>query len=233
MTDKAVIFDMDGVLVDSYQPHLDSWNVILADYGQSMTVEQFEATFGQTSREIIRRFCPAITDPKKVDALDARKELAYRQTIAKNFPEMPGASALVRQLHDAGFALAIGSSGPRENVECILKYLPAGGLFDASVSGMDVHKGKPDPAIFLTAAKKLNTPPGRCVVIEDSTVGLNAARAAGMPAIALVGTHDKAPLQALADATVNSLDRITPAMIDKLIQNRASSRKPALEGNKK
>src|ERR1043166_3998609 len=117
MSDQlGVIFDMDGVLVDSYQPHLESWRRLASELGYSISDEQFDATFGRTSREIIRiLFGPQHSDDE-VRRLDARKEQLYRDAVRGRVPAMPGAIDLIRTLHDAGFKLAIGSSGPPENI---------------------------------------------------------------------------------------------------------------------
>jgi beta-phosphoglucomutase len=135
---------------------------------------------------------------------------------------MDGASDLIAALHQAGFAMAIGSSGPRENVELVWKALRRGDLIRAAVNGMDVTRGKPDPEIFLVAARKLGLAPGRCAVVEDAPVGLQAARRAGMAAIALTGTAPRDALAPHADLIVDSLRELSPASIVRLLTSRAA-----------
>jgi HAD superfamily hydrolase (TIGR01509 family) len=120
--------------------------------------------------------------------LSRRKEAIDRSLVDADFPAMPGAAELVAALDEAGFALALASSGPPENVELALDRLGVRGRFAAAVNGRDVQRGKPDPQVFLLAAERLGLAPARCVVVEDAPVGVEAAHAAGMPAVALLST---------------------------------------------
>lgn len=217
---SGVIFDMDGVLVDSYHAHFDSWQMIAEKEGLTFTEEQFAATFGRTSREIIASLWGEGLTEERIRELDDRKEAAYRQIIEKDFPAMPGARELLHRLHEAGFALAIGSSGPPENIEVILDQLQARSLFSAVVSGADVTRGKPDPQVFLMAAERLGLPPGRCVVVEDAPVGVAAAHAAGAAAIGLASTGRTPESLAKADLVVDSLREITPGVVRELVARR-------------
>ncbi len=211
MQPMAVIFDMDGVLIDSYEAHLASWNRMLADHGLSMSREQFAETFGQTSREIIRATWPdQAGDAETVARWDAEKEAHYRQILCEEFPTMPGAPELIERLARAGFALAVGSSGPPENVQVCLENLPGGQRFQAAVTGRDVTHGKPHPEVFCQAAEKLDVAPRRCAVIEDALAGLEAANRAGMVAVALTGTTPAEKLAERALAVVDSLDQLGP-----------------------
>jgi beta-phosphoglucomutase len=185
---RAVIFDVDGVLVDSYDAHMRSWLLMGREHGLTITEEQFASTFGQTSREIIARFWGSDLSREDAEALDARKEAIYRDLIRERFPAMDGSVELIDALADAGFRLAVGSSGPPENVELTLDCLGRASRFSAIVTGRDVTRGKPDPQVFQIAAERIGVPPARCIVVEDAPVGITAARAAGMSSVALVGT---------------------------------------------
>jgi len=214
----AAIFDMDGVLVDTYHAHFQSWLEVARSAGLSFTEEQFAPTFGRTSREIIAKFWgPHLTDEAEIAALDARKEAAFRRIISRDFPAMPGAGKLLADLRAAGFALAIGSSGPPENVALVLEKLCAGSLFGAVVTGMDVTRGKPDPQVFLLAAQRLGVPPARCVVIEDAAPGVDAAHAAGMRCVGLVSTGRTPQELSAADMVVSSLAELSPQLLRRLI----------------
>ena len=204
---------MDGVLVDSYRAHLRSWQETARAHGLVMTEEDFARSFGRTSREIIRHLWGDRFDAAAVAAFDEEKEAAYRRVLRTSFPEMPGASALIRDLQAAGFALAIGSSGPPANVALVQECLAAGALIDATVSGMEVTHGKPDPDVFLLAARKIAVPPARCAVIEDAPVGLEAARRAGMVAIGLTGTVPREKLAEKAAVVVDSLSQLSAQRI--------------------
>jgi beta-phosphoglucomutase len=216
----GVIFDMDGVLVDSYAAHLRSWRDVAARDGLKLTDEDFARTFGRTSRDIIGVLWPGKFNDPAVARFDADKEARYREILAEAFPEMDGASDLIRALHDAGFRLAIGSSGPPENVALVLRELRSGGLFGVTVNGTEVTRGKPNPDVFLMAARKLNLDPSRCAVIEDAPAGVEAARRAGAAAIGLLGTAPRERLAEHADLIVASLRDLSPHLIRDTIARR-------------
>jgi len=225
MERMGVIFDMDGVLVDSYRAHLESWQRTARARGADMTEAQFAATFGRTSREIIRDHWPHLAScDDDVARWDADKEAVYRELLLAEFPEMDGAGELVAALHAAGFALAIGSSGPPENVAVVLRCLPNAGCISAAVDATQVSRGKPDPEVFLRAAEKLRIPPERCAVVEDAPAGLEAAQRAGMAAAAITGTAPRDRLAAGAQVVVDSLRELTPQRLAQLIRRNAARR---------
>jgi len=220
MQQLAVIFDMDGVLVDSYQAHFESWRGVYHELGIEYSEAAFAADFGRTSRDILRRkFGDALSD-QRVRELDDRKEALYRDVIRQNFPAMDGAAELVDALAADGFRLAIGSSGPPENVALVQAKFTGGRRIDAVVTGADVTRGKPDPQVFLIAAERLGVPPASCAVVEDAAHGITAAQRAGMTAIALTGTLQRKELSD-ADAVVDSLRQLSPERIRALIESRA------------
>jgi HAD superfamily hydrolase (TIGR01509 family) len=216
MSDVAVIFDMDGVLVDSYAAHFQSWQKLYGELGIEYSEAAFAADFGRTGRDILlRRLAENLTDARFRE-IDGRKEGYYRDVIRENFPAMDGAEELIAALADDGFRLAIGSSGPPENVQLVLEKLRNGKRIAATVTGVDVTRGKPDPQVFLLAADRLGVPPSFCAVIEDAVHGVTAARQAGMAAIALTGTSTREELAA-ADLVVDSLRELSPDRIRELI----------------
>lgn len=211
---QAVIFDMDGVLIDSYRAHWQSWLDTAESEGVHCDPAEFSKVFGRTSREIIAHFwgegrCSAA----EIAAIDARKEAAFRRLIDVDFPAMPGAIDLLRTLHQSGFRLAVGSSGPPENVDFVVDRLGARPLFDALVTGFDVVRGKPDPQVFLLAAERLNLSPTCCAVVEDAPAGVAAANTAGMFSIGLLSTGRTASDLKAAQAVIRSLSEITPSML--------------------
>jgi beta-phosphoglucomutase len=217
----AVIFDMDGVLVDSYRAHWESWHVVAEDLGRDLTEEQFVTTFGRTSREIIAEHWGAgALSVEEIAEFDRRKEALYREIVAHEFPAMDGAAELIKSLHAHGVGLAVGSSGPPENVALAVDRLGAKPYFHALVTGRDVKRGKPDPEVFLTAAARLGVPPQRCAVIEDAPVGIAAANAAGMTSIALLSTGHTPESISAARVVVNSLRDLSRERIGELIFSR-------------
>jgi beta-phosphoglucomutase len=218
----GAIFDMDGVLVDSYWAHFASWKQLAQELGRTLSEEEFAQTFGRTSREILRQRWPDLAArPEELQRLDRRKEDLYRQIIRKQFPAMPGAAELLRQLWEANFRLAIASSGPTENVDLVLRELDVASLLHAVVTGQHVARGKPDPEVFLRAAEKLGLPAHRCVVVEDAPAGIEAARRAGMAVIGLVSTGRRREELQPADLVVESLTQLRPEELQALIDQRA------------
>jgi beta-phosphoglucomutase len=213
---RAVIFDMDGVLVDSYQAHFESWCQTVHAHGLDMTEKQFAETFGRTTREIIAALWGDAVAGDQVAKWDQEKELAYRVIIDADFPEMHGAGNLLASLKLAGLKLAVGSSGTPENVELVLEHLGTD-LFAAAVTARDVTHGKPHPEVFLKAAAKLHVEPLNCAVIEDAPAGIQAARSAGMIAIAITGTAPREKLAEGAHMVIDSLDELSPELINSLI----------------
>ncbi|QDU95613.1 HAD family hydrolase [Lignipirellula cremea] len=214
---QAVIFDVDGVLIDSYHAHFESWRIVAAEHGMVMTPEDFHATFGRTSRETVRAAWPERSfSDEQVRQLDEEKEAVYRKLLAENFPAMPGAVALIADLAATGVGLAVGSSGPPPNVRLTLDLLGCKEQFQVVVTGADVTRGKPDPEVFLTAAQRLGLSPADCLVIEDAAAGIKAAQSAGMKAVGLVSTGHTRQELAAADLLVDQLADLTVARLQQL-----------------
>ncbi len=211
----GVIFDMDGVLVDSFEPHRRSWQLLGQEIGRTVTDELFAQTFGRRSREIIEILFGAGRGDAEIRRLDGRKEELYRALIRDHVPLMPGVGAVLRGLSASGAKLAVGSSGPEQNVAIVVEALADACRFDAVVCGADVTRGKPDPQVFQIAAERLRLPPSACVVVEDAPVGLEAAHRAGMPTVGLRDARNSAPLS--ADVVLDTLDALSPALVWKLV----------------
>ena len=214
--DYAVIFDVDGVLTDSYIPHFQSWQRMFGEIGVDFTDDQFRSTFGRTNRDIFAELYPGDMNEQRSRALGDRKELLYREIITESFTPLPGAVELIDALFAAGFKLAVGSSGPPENVALTLEKLGRANRFSAVITGADVQNGKPNPQVFLLAAERLGVPPRQCAVIEDAPQGIEAANRAGMTSIAILGTTDAANLSH-AKLIVAGHSELSPAKIQSLI----------------
>lgn len=214
----AVIFDMDGVIVDSYEAHYQSWSRVAEQNGHSITRDQFAQMFGRTSRDIIAALWgESHYTEDEIAALDLAKEALYREILRADFPAMDGVGQLLGNLDAAGFQMAIGSSGPAENVAATIEFLPNGSLLKQCVTGDDVTRGKPDPQVFLLAAERLGVPPASCAVVEDAPAGLAAAHAAGMAAIGLVSTGRTAEDLQDADLVIRHLSELNAQRIIALI----------------
>lgn len=218
----AVIWDMDGTLVDTAELHYCAWAALAADIGQPFTRADFTATFGKRNPEIIRELFGTHTSAADIDDLGWRKEEMYRTAArAQGVALLPGARTLLEGLHNARFKQAIGSSAPRGNLDLILQLTGIERFFDAVVSMEDTERGKPDPQVFLIAAGKLNVPPQRCLVFEDAPAGVQAAKAGGMKCIAVrfIGHHPEAVLRAAgADRSVHTLEEISVEVVQQILE---------------
>lgn len=191
---RGVIFDMDGVLVASGPAHAASWRLVARRQGLDVPEARFRETFGRPSRDIIRIIWGEQTTADDIRRIDEQKEAAYRELISGMVPLVIGARETLEALQRRGCMLAVATSGPPQNLELVLSETGIGRYFRATVHGFDVEHGKPAPDCFLLAAERLGLPPAECVVIEDAPVGIEAARAAGMRVLGLIGTHSEARL---------------------------------------
>jgi beta-phosphoglucomutase len=206
----AVIFDMDGVLIDSADAHRRAWQSLGDEVGVPYTDDLFRRTFGQRNSSIIPTWLGP-TPPERAERLGARKEELYRALVRRGeirvYHRVP---ALLEELRAAGAALAVASSGPRENVSLLIDVIGAGVWIAAAVSADDVEQGKPHPAPFLKAAEKLGVPAARCAVVEDSVHGIEAAKRAGMWAVAVLTSTPRDDLaRAGADLIVEEAGVLT------------------------
>jgi|SRR5579884_2523158 len=217
---KAAIWDVDGTLVDTAELHFQAWQAVCREKGRDFTRADFAATFGQRNPEIIRTLFGERFTPEEIAAFGDRKEVLYRSEASKGVELLPGARRLVEDLHQAGFAQAIGSSAPPANLELILRITGIARYFDVIISSEDTQRGKPDPQVFLLAAERVGVVPAQCVVFEDAVAGVQAARAGGMKCVAVrcVGHHSEASLrQAGADLVVDTLEQVSAAAIVELL----------------
>jgi beta-phosphoglucomutase len=218
----AIIWDVDGTLVDTAAHHFHAWARFAAEIGQPFTRADFAATFGMRNPEILRK----LFDPGADDALCAkwgeRKEDLYRASVREEGTALlPGVAKLLAAFADAGWPQAVGSSAPVGNLDLLLGITNTRRYFGAVVTGDDVSRGKPDPEVFLTAASKLGVEPRRCVVFEDAVAGVEAAKAGGMACVAVtfVGHHSAEKLRAAgADVVVASLEEVRAEQVAELVR---------------
>jgi len=214
---RAVLWDMDGTLIDSEELHWISWRDTMAKEGIAITHEQFLSSFGQRNDSIIPRWLGAASTPERIERIENAKEELYRYLIRKNgISPLPGVISWLHRLHEQGWLQAIASSAPRPNVEVVLEGLGAAHCFQAIVSAEDVRRGKPDPDVYLTAASRVGVSPDRCIVVEDAAAGIEGARRAGMRSIGVSynGKH------LAADVVVQSLDLLDSDAFETLLQGR-------------
>jgi len=214
---KAVLWDLDGTLVDSEQYHWLAWRDTMAAAGVSLANEQFLKTFGLRNDAIIPQWIPDAT-PERIQQIAEAKERLYRRLIREGGLEpLPGARHWTERLAQEGWRQAIASSAPRENLDTVLPVIGLASCFQAIVSAEDVTLGKPDPQVFLTAAVRLGSAPAHSIVVEDAPAGIEAARRAGMASIGV--RRNGSPLP--ADLAVSSLDDLPPDAFSRLLKGAA------------
>jgi HAD superfamily hydrolase (TIGR01509 family) len=215
----GVIFDIDGVLLNSYRLHYECWRAVAEKHGITLSEKDFDSLFGRRGNEIVLEIWGEDLPPEQVVSIHKRKQAQYRENLQRNFPLMDGALQLIDGLAAEGFVLGVGSSAPPENVEVSLRGLERTNVFAAVVTGSDVTRGKPDPEVFLLAAQRMGVEASDCAVIEDAPAGVAATLAGGMTSIALAGTAPPESL-AMADLVVTSLRQLSPKRISELILHR-------------
>ena len=214
---EAVVFDLDGVLMDSEQLWSQSKQELVQEWGGHWRDDAPQAMMGMSSREWSQYMHDELGldhDPADINrAVVARMEQHYREHL----PLLPGAVETVRVLHRR-WPLALASSANRELIDFALDAAGLTSEFDATVSSEEVTRGKPAPDVYLEAARRLGVDAGRCVAVEDSGNGMRSAAAAGMAVIAFPNPHyppDEEAL-ALASARIGTLSEITPELVERL-----------------
>ena len=218
---KGVIFDWDGVVIDSSAEHERSWEILSEEISRPLPEGHFKRGFGKKNEVIIPEILGWAKDPAEISKLAERKETIYRSLVRQRGVQiLPGARELLVALRSEKIPRAIGSSTPRQNLEAIFSPTGLGEFFDAVACGDDVANGKPAPDVFLLAAQMLALAPADCLVIEDAHAGIEAAHRAGIPVLAVATTNSLSELGA-ATGALESLAGVTPSMLRE-IHSRAA-----------
>jgi beta-phosphoglucomutase family hydrolase len=188
MNNRAVIFDLDGVVVDTQGIHAEVDALLLARFGVKLTPEEITRRYaGVPTRVIFRELVNGGVDDSIIRSLVQEKRQMMIDHVKKcGVDPIPGALNLVSALEGIGVPLAIGSASNIHFVELVLTKIGLIQFFDEIVSGDQVKKGKPDPETFLVAGRRLGVAPRNCIVVEDGVSGMQAAISAGMACLALV-----------------------------------------------
>ena len=204
---KAILWDMDGVISDSYSLHFAAWREVFAKRSIELTKRDFTHLFGARNDLIIGSVTGRELPERDVRSLVQEKEEAFRHKATGRIKPLPGVVRLLNTLRKGNFRLGLVSSAPRENIDLTLSELELAGTFNCIVSGHEVSEGKPSPQIYLLAAERLQATANDCVVIEDSPLGVKAAKSAGMKCLAVINSHHRENLRE-ADAVVDSLENV-------------------------
>lgn len=222
LSDIGVVFDLDGVLIDSHDQHERSWFQLAEELRKPLTKEQFKESFGMRNvmciPHVFRWVAP--DDHETIHTVGERKEALYRELLASDGIEpLSGVVDLLDSLAAAGIPVSLGSSTSRKNIEVCFAATGLAPYFGMNYTGAeDVTRGKPAPDVFLEAARKIGRAPARCLVIEDAHVGIEAALSAGMRALAVTTTHPRETfLESGAAHIVDSLAEVDAETVRSLL----------------
>jgi beta-phosphoglucomutase len=209
----AALFDMDGVLVDNTDFHVNAWLQFAQKHNRPLTKEQYiENINGRVSADAMGYVFQRPITPGELIVLTEEKESIYRELYRPHLQPAPGLLAFLSALQSAGIKLAVGTSAPQSNVGFTLDGLPLRPFFDAVVDASMIHRGKPDPEIYLTAANRVGAEPAHCVVFEDAFAGIEAGLRAGMKVIAVATTHTRDELVDIGASLI--VDDFTELTVD-------------------
>jgi HAD superfamily hydrolase (TIGR01509 family) len=212
----GLIWDMDGVLVDSGDAHYVAWKALFDELGLPLTAEQGSVTLGMSNMPILRMWLGDDTPPETLTDLADRKEAHFRELVGEHVHVLPGVREWLQRARERGYRQAVASSAPMANIAAIVQALGLGDAFDLLISGARLPASKPDPAIFLQAALGLGCEASDSIVIEDSVVGVEAACRAGMACVAVTNTRPAEELVA-ASVVVTSLEDLSSDTFERLI----------------
>lgn len=206
-TCQGILWDLDGVLVDTSEYHYRSWQEVLDDFEIPFDRKIFQRALGMNNSGTIELLLGYKPEASLIEEIAERKEERFRRLMQGNITPLPGVLEWLQRWHRQKIPMAVASSASLENIDFIIDALEIRSFFEYLVSGADIP-GKPDPAVFLTAAQNLGLVPARCLVIEDSVAGIEAAHRAGMRCIAVATTYPAEMLDG-ANLVVSDLSQLS------------------------
>jgi beta-phosphoglucomutase len=205
----AVIFDMDGVLVDSNPAHEIALKQFSKQKGFDLTEEQLRTKiFGRTNKDWLPNLFGDHLTPAQIKEYGEEKEAIFRAIYRADIKPVEGLLEFLERLAKSNIPMAIGTSAPRSNVDFVLKHLPIEQYFHSILDESYVSKGKPNPEIYIKCAEALGLDPANCIVIEDSVSGVAAAQGAGCKVVGITTTHTEQEL-AHTDLIINDFKKLT------------------------
>ncbi|MBN1960268.1 MAG: HAD family phosphatase [Deltaproteobacteria bacterium] len=220
ISNMAVLWDLDGTLIDSANIHYQAWCEVLAQEGQRLSTQEFATNFGKRNDEILRQIFSVDMSAERIENISEKKEQTYRGMLkTAGLKLLPGAAAWLERLQATGWQQALASSAPHANIDAAFAALGLGKFLNIVVSADDVGEGKPNPAVFIEAARRLNISAKQCIVVEDAPAGIEAAKRAGMHSIGVLSEHHS---QLSADIVVASLEALPENAFIKLLAQERS-----------
>lgn len=216
MDQLAIIFDMDGVIVDNHRYHLQSWLSFFEQHNISMTEAEYkEQVNGRVMHTILPQLLGRELSSEEIRTFGEQKEVAYREAYRDHIQPTPGLATFLEELMQHDIPRAIATSAPPANVEFTLEHTGLRAYFPVIVDDTMVTHGKPDPEVYLLSAEQLRMTPAQCIVFEDAILGIQAGKNAGMRVVGVATTHSREELAATeADYVVDNFEGLT---IEKLL----------------
>ncbi|MCK5675114.1 MAG: HAD family phosphatase [Spirochaetales bacterium] len=220
-TDKCIIFDMDGVLIDSEPLHFDFESRLFKSLGITVSREEHETFVGTTAKTLWTSLKQTHNIPFTVQELILKEQLEFLEYLENKKPIniIPGVKKLIISLQSKGFRIALASSSPHRLINYVMDKTNINEYFQIKVSGDDIVNGKPDPDIFLKTAELINIKPTSCLVIEDSKNGVRAAKQAGMKCIGYSNPGSGNQDLTAADFILDSFYNLTIDLIQKIFRD--------------
>ena len=217
MIPEAIIFDMDGTLMNNNPYHFKAWQAFYEKYKRSFTLDDYRTQIsGHTSVDIFQKFFGKIMTPEEITTHANEKNLLYRELYKPYIKPLDGLINFLKTIQAAGIPMAIATSGSPANVRFMFENIPIEQYFNHVIDASDVIKSKPDPEIFLKAAKSVGADPAKCVAFEDSFAGIASAKAAGMKVIG-VATMEKREEMTDTDLVIDDYTQINLKIIESLM----------------
>lgn len=206
---KAVLFDMDGLMIDSEPLNFKAWKSVFETYSINLKEDEFNQRYvgisdKEGTEDMVTRYKLSISAAE----LSQVKRSIYKQFLQTQLVPKPGLINLLINLQKKEYKTAIGSGSSLEEIQMVVKKLDIFHLINTFVSAEEVSKGKPAPDIYLEVAKRLKVNPNECLVLEDAAPGVKAAKAAGMMCFAIPSRETKGHDFSLADKILNSLSEV-------------------------
>jgi len=208
---KAVIFDKDGVLIETFGLHFKSHSIVLAEFGVKLKKRDLTKRYGmkisEILKDILKQYGKNISE-ETAKKMASKKTKIYIKLVEEELKLLPGVREFLKFLKKKGYKIGLASSDSKETLLQFLRLTKTENFFDANIGGDEIKNGKPNPEIFLKCAKKLNVDPKDCFVVEDSVHGIKAAKRADMKTIAVTtGQTSREELQKMKpDWLLNTLE---------------------------
>lgn len=218
MYNFAVLFDMDGVLIDSNPYHKTAIEIFLEKHNFHFTDEELkQKVWGRMNKEWLRAIFGEEMSEAEIVQHGLDKELIYRQVFEKDIKEVKGLTPFLQMLQAHQIPCAVATSAPRPNVDFAFEHLHIASFFQAVLDESHVKHGKPNPEIYLKTAKTLGFPPDRCIVIEDSLAGTKSGKASGAKVIGITTTHSPEELRPTSDLIIDDFTNLSINDLVKLV----------------